>query len=69
MSARHHKDRRPPVGDGGNSAAERQAVREHVVQLLDAWAAEDSGYDEALWPDLRRGLEEHRISSRPLFDD
>ena len=42
---------------------------ENVVRLLDEWMADESGYDEETWPELKAALERERLSSRLLFDD
>ncbi|GEM_PF-5966853 len=38
---------------------------EAVRQLLAGWLADESGYDERVWPELKRGLEESRTTSCP----
>jgi hypothetical protein len=48
---------------------EQRRRAEAVRQLLAAWLADESGYDERVWPDVKRGLEESRTSSRPLFGE
>ena len=40
---------------------------ERIVALLKSWLADESGYDERVWPELKRGLEENHTSSRQLF--
>lgn len=42
---------------------------EEVRQVLAEWLADDSGYDERTWPEVKRGLEESRTSSRPIFNE
>jgi hypothetical protein len=42
---------------------------ELAIRLLDEWAADESGYDERIWPLLKIALDEDRLSSRKLFDD
>ena len=49
--------------------AEQRRRAEAVRRLLAGWLANDSGYDEHAWPELKRGLEESRSSSRPLFGE
>lgn len=49
------------------AAAEQRRRAEVVRQVLSAWLADESGYDERVWPEVKRGLEENRTSSRPLF--
>jgi hypothetical protein len=40
---------------------------DRLLALVDKWAADDSGYEESIWPELRKALEEDRLSDRPLF--
>jgi hypothetical protein len=41
-----------------------------VLALLKSWLADDSGYDEETWPQLKRALDEERdrVGARRLFD-
>ena len=41
-------------------------------RLLDTWMADESGYDEETWPELKRALDRNRVESgdrRKLFVD
>jgi len=40
-----------------------------LVRLLDSWLADESGYDERVWPRLKKSIEENRLSSRRRFDE
>ncbi|MGD0009110.1 MAG: hypothetical protein ABSE93_11280 [Terriglobia bacterium] len=40
-----------------------------LKKLLDTWLADESGYDERVWPRLKKAIEENRLSSRKRFDD
>lgn len=42
-----------------------------VIQLLDEWMADDSGYDEETWPELKAALDKERnlASAESLFDE
>jgi hypothetical protein len=40
-----------------------------AISLLQNWLADESGYDEAVWPRVKRAIEEHRLSERPRFND
>ncbi len=42
-----------------------------ALKLLDEWLADESGYDERVWPKLKQALEEERRASgeRSLFDE
>jgi hypothetical protein len=39
------------------------------MRLLDSWLADESGYDERVWPRLKKSIEENRLSSRRRFDE
>ena len=36
-------------------------------RLLHGWLMDESGYDEATWPDLKEALEANRAGHRKLF--
>jgi hypothetical protein len=38
-----------------------------VLSLLDEWMADDSGYEEQTWGELKAALDENRASARRLF--
>lgn len=40
-----------------------------AIALLDKWLSDDSGYDEATWPDLKEAIELSRTSTRRRFSD
>ncbi|MCP4105153.1 MAG: hypothetical protein GY749_06395 [Desulfobacteraceae bacterium] len=42
-----------------------------IIQLLDEWMADESGYDEDTWPELKKALNRERdnVSARRLFDE
>lgn len=42
-----------------------------IIQLLDEWMADESGYDEETWPELKKALNRERdnVSARRLFDE
>lgn len=48
-----------------------KAAVDKVIQLLDEWMADDSGYDEETWPQLKEALDRERdlVSARRLFDE
>jgi hypothetical protein len=39
-----------------------------AIALLDEWLADESGYDEQTWPDLKAAIDRDRTSARRLFD-
>jgi len=49
--------------------AEQKARNQRVIQLLNSWLADESGYDEATWPKVKKALEENRLSRRRRFCD
>jgi len=50
-------------------------VRPHVdegkefTSVLEEWLADESGYDEETWPELKQALDQDRPSDRKLFID
>ena len=55
-------------GVGARPSSEKTDVPA-AITLLNRWLADESGYDEATWPELKENLEKDRLSSRSLFDD
>ena len=49
-------------------AAQRQK-NEAARRLLQEWLADDSGYDEEVWPKVKLIIEENRLSLRKRFCD
>lgn len=45
----------------------RKAKVESLIQLLNEWLEETSGYDEETWPALMEGIEASRLSHRNRF--
>ncbi len=39
-----------------------------VLKLLDEWLADESGYDERVWPDIEKGLRENPLLLGSRFD-
>ncbi len=42
---------------------------EKAIALIDDWIADDSGYDERVWPQLKESIETNRLSERNRFND
>jgi hypothetical protein len=42
-----------------------------AITLFKSWLTDESGYDEKVWPRLRKALEQERerVGARRLFDD
>ncbi|RJP33873.1 MAG: hypothetical protein C4527_03660 [Candidatus Omnitrophota bacterium] len=38
-----------------------------AIKLLDEWLSDQSGYDENVWPKLKKLIEVHRLSARKQF--
>lgn len=47
----------------------QQAKNMAVIKLLEEWMADESGYDEEVWPIVKRSLEDDRLSHRRRFSD
>lgn len=52
-----------------SNAVEQEIAQptEAAIRLLEEWLADESGYDEETWPELKKTLDENRLSSRKLF--
>lgn len=68
----------PPVLAGASaslnaSPTARQALRlgdtTAAIALLEAWLDDTSGYDEAVWPQVKAAMEENRLADRKLFSE
>ncbi|MFH1943050.1 MAG: hypothetical protein ABIL68_13185 [bacterium] len=61
------------VSDFGDTIQEEvkglQIKNKNVIRLLDEWLADESGYDEKIWPIVKKDIEENRSSYRELFND
>lgn len=42
---------------------------ERLRELIELWLADDSGYDEEVWPQVKAGIEASRMSSRKRFSE
>jgi len=40
---------------------------EAALRLLDSWLQDTSGYDERVWPIVKKSIEDNRTSYRPRF--
>lgn len=58
----------PAADDVGTVRPQDEAPEpDPVIRLLEAWLADESGYDEDAWPDLKDALDRDRLSARKLF--
>ena len=64
--ARKPRKKKTPVS--GAPAAKPEKVHP-VIELLDEWLKDESGYDEEAWPELKKALNEERdrVGARRLF--
>lgn len=42
---------------------------EAARRLLQEWLADESGYDEEVWPQVKQLIEDNRLSMRSRFSD
>ncbi len=40
-----------------------------ILRALEEWLADESGYDEKVWPELKESIERNRLSRRKRFRD
>jgi hypothetical protein len=57
----------PMFGPSAPAQIREPADPKAIFQLLDEWLADESGYDEEVWPQLKAALERNRQGSRSLF--
>lgn len=60
-----------PVADGHEEDVPLGGEDDPVIRLLNEWLADESGYDEAVWPELKEALNRERAlaGARKLFRD
>jgi len=52
----------------GNASAIQSAKNQPAVRLLKKWMTDESGYDEKVWPVVKKSIERNRLSARKRFD-
>ena len=52
-----------------NTSSSQSSKQATCIELLNQWLADESGYDEAAWPKIKKALEENRTSKRLPFDE
>lgn len=40
-----------------------------AIEVIMRWAADESGYEEEVWPIMKKIIEENRLSDRKRFHD
>ncbi len=48
-------------------AEDRTSANDRAVDLLSEWARADAAAEQSTWEEIKRGLDSHRTSNRPLF--
>ncbi len=61
-----HIEPAPGIESGRMTQA---AQNEEAIRLLHQWLADESGYDERVWPQLKEAIEKDRLSNRKRFSD
>jgi len=69
----HRKKVAPGPHRRANKPRKTMSLRERnqgLIRLLNKWMADESGYDEETWPDLKKALQANRSRhARDLFRD
>ena len=55
-----------PMDDG---AMAQRRKNQAAMRLLEEWLADESGYDEVVWPRVKKAIQENRPSYRSRFDE
>lgn len=71
----HHTKKRPnfqaSASEGGIRSGvaveDHPARNEQAIQLLNQWLNDQSGYDERVWPGVKKAIEEDRLGRRKRF--
>jgi len=50
-----------------NGKADQIEKNLEVIRLLEEWLADESGYDEQVWPIVKNDIEKNRMSKRERF--
>jgi hypothetical protein len=53
----------------GEAEVRQKARNEAAISLLNKWLADESGYDERVWPIVKKAIEQNRPSYRKRFRD
>ena len=73
MTDEHSTKQNPVIeeaeSDHDDAMTVQRARNERAIEFLHSLMADASGYDERVWPEVKRSLEENRTSSRKHFDD
>ena len=48
---------------------EQRQRNKAAIAHLEAWLADDSGYDERVWPDVKEAIRANRLSERDPFHE
>jgi hypothetical protein len=64
-----HSPATPQSNDNNVRMPVRSEAAKAAIRLLDKWLADESGYDEDVWPRVKVAIEENRLSYRPRFGD
>lgn len=57
------------LGERKDAASKAAAARLLGELLVERWMADESGYDEGVWPELKEALDRNRPGYRELFPD
>ena len=53
----------------GDAKSSQMKKNQKVIELLNEWLADESGYDEREWPAIKKLIEDNRMSYRKRFSD
>ena len=52
-----------------DSSGSQFSKRAACIELLNQWLADESGYDEAAWPKIKKAIEGNHTSTRLPIDE
>jgi len=59
--------KRPTKQSLSSAAVNQRNASQEAIRLLQEWMADESGYDEEVWPVVKKAIEENRPSYRSRF--
>lgn len=56
-----------PQTDQTTERPSQQEYAQRIIELIQSWLDDTSGYDEWAWPIIMQDIKENRLSYRPRF--
>ena len=68
INMHRNQSKKPSTNDNeAKTPAGRRRRYTAILEMIESWQADRSGYEERVWPDLVRQIEADRLSPRERF--